>query len=188
MCIVLGGNLPRAVWPSCCSISLALTLPAPLHALPSAIQATIAESVKLAVREADADDVADVATLLPPRQAEAFEQPGLTPQQRIWHVIYTFKGRCKLLDRCGTLPDLASIADGGLATALLACAVSRKAALHVQQFPANCPTNVWLLCSLDAAARQQTDRWATSHTTSAAFCASTTPPCVSGLLQVGCRN
>ncbi|KAI7839977.1 hypothetical protein COHA_006298 [Chlorella ohadii] len=60
--------------------------------------ATIAESVKLAVREADADDVADVATLLPPRQAEAFEQPGLTPQQRIWHVIYTFKGRCKLLD------------------------------------------------------------------------------------------
>ena len=62
-------------------------------------QATIAEAVKLAVRDAKEDDVAEVASLLPPRQAEALEQPGLTPQQRIWHVVHTFKQRCQLLDR-----------------------------------------------------------------------------------------
>lgn len=45
--------------------------------------------------------MAEVASLLPPRQAEALEQPGLTPQQRIWHVVHTFKQRCQLLDRWG---------------------------------------------------------------------------------------
>lgn len=55
--------------------------------------------MKLAVRDTTEDDVTEVATLLPPRQAEALERPGLTPQQRIFHVIHTFKERCKLLDR-----------------------------------------------------------------------------------------
>lgn len=64
------------------------------------MQAAVAETVKLAVRDAKDDDVTEVASLLPPRQAEAMERPGLTAQQRIWHVIYVFKERCKLLERC----------------------------------------------------------------------------------------
>lgn len=64
------------------------------------MQAALAEAVKLAVRdEVTPDTVAEVAALLPPRQAEALGKPGLRRQQRIWHVLHCFQERCKLLGR-----------------------------------------------------------------------------------------
>lgn len=81
-----------------CPVLAAGEMPPPLHG--PLVQAAISESVKLAVRDSNDDDAAEVAALLPPRQAEALERAGLTAQQRIWHVMHCFKERCKLLDRC----------------------------------------------------------------------------------------